>query len=261
MLSINKRFANNQFDASKYSKNWIWEEHLFDETIIAKLMSYAYSPVKFKNGQRRKANFIRSELCILDFDYGMDIDEAIDVFQDTKHIILTTKSHTPRHHRLRVVVPFEEAITDVDQFEQTMACHIQSHDSDEACKDAARFYWPCTGVVSTNFDEEAYCAEVLPKKLVIKRDPMEFNLESYRERPLRIETRELIERGATVGERNSRCFSAAIELYMKGFPGDTIKTLIFTNIEEELSLYEQDSILNNAYKVACKNVGAKNVRK
>jgi hypothetical protein len=83
-------------------------------------------------------------------------------FADFQHIIATTKSHQIAKgdkwpcDRFRVIIPWASTITNVAIYETTMAKSIDEYYADPACKDAARFFFPCKEIVSVNFDHSAY---------------------------------------------------------------------------------------------------------
>lgn len=122
---------------------------------ITKLSQYitklSWSPVIFKSGIRLQKNFLYSDWAVLDYDDGMStVEDAVSRFCDCVHIIGTTKSHTPEHHRFRVCIPWMERIEDLDKFRFNQTEFIKDYDTDAQCKDGARFYFPCKKIISVS---------------------------------------------------------------------------------------------------------------
>lgn len=143
---------------------------------ITKLSTYitklSWSPVVFKGGYRLEKNFLYSDWAVLDYDDGMStVDEAIERFCDCVHIIGTTKSHTPEHHRFRVCIPWMERIETIAKFRFNQNEFIKDYDTDAQCKDGARFYYPCKEVVS--FNAEGY-------RVTVKEPPKEPPKKAYK---------------------------------------------------------------------------------
>lgn len=110
-----------------------------------------YSAISFFNNYRSKKNFVSADLCILDFDGEVSIQDAIRMFETYKAMILTTKSHQKgfkngkeinKTDRFRVIIPFDKKITNVDEYENTMKNIVKDFDADPACVDGARFFYP-----------------------------------------------------------------------------------------------------------------------
>jgi hypothetical protein len=114
------------------------------------ILTKSWSPIVFKGGERLQKNFLFSDWGVLDYENGTTLEEAQNNFCDCVHIIGTTKSHTEESHRFRVLIPWMERITDLETFRYNQASFINKYDTDQACKDGARFYFPCTKIVSVN---------------------------------------------------------------------------------------------------------------
>jgi hypothetical protein len=115
-----------------------------------------YSLGQFKNSKRNLANFESAEAIGLDFDDGMSLSEAKELFKNYTHIIATTKSHGKEKNgkvsdRFRVILKLAQPITDVETFEATWFELAKRFPAcDRACKDASRFFYPSVDVVSVN---------------------------------------------------------------------------------------------------------------
>ena len=109
-----------------------------------------YSPFQYDNNYRKEINSDLSKCnCImLDFDDGLSINEAKEIFNQYKNIIATTKSHQKEKNgitcdRFRVILPTNrnfENIT-IDEYKMMMQLLINRYGSDGATKDIARFYY------------------------------------------------------------------------------------------------------------------------
>ena len=111
--------------------------------------TFNYSPFIYENNYRLEKNS-KLEECntiMLDFDDGLTIEEARELFKDYTHIIATTKSHQKEKNgytcdRFRLILPLEENLdTTIEEYKQTMAFLILKYGNDKACKDIARFYY------------------------------------------------------------------------------------------------------------------------
>lgn len=120
------------------------------------ITKHAWSPCVWESGKRAKANFIHADLCALDFDNGYwDISDAKQMLkeQDLAGLIGITKSHQkekggePACDRFRVVMLWEGRISDLRTYEQNMGRLMAHMPVDRACKDGARFFFPCTEIV------------------------------------------------------------------------------------------------------------------
>lgn len=130
------------------------------------ISSYVWSGIVWKDGERRGANFLHSDLCVLDFDDGeMTLEQAQESFCDLVHVIGTTKSHQlakdgkPACDRFRVIFPWAERITDPDVYAVNMEALCRKYPMDAKTKDLARYFFPCTKIVSVC--HEGFSWEVL----------------------------------------------------------------------------------------------------
>jgi hypothetical protein len=91
-------------------------------------------------------------------DDGCTIDEARAQFADYAHVIATTRSHQKEKNgvvcdRFRVVLLLPQAVSNDSDFKRYwFAAYAKWPFIDPACKDAARFFFPCTEVVSLKED-------------------------------------------------------------------------------------------------------------
>jgi hypothetical protein len=138
-----KYLESNEFD----------DEYTF-EYLERALTTRVWSPILFTNGIRTETNFKAVLACALDFDSPVTtLDWALETFKNHAHIIGTTKSHQKEKKgitcdRFRVVLLFNEIIKDLNLYKYNMGILTTKYNADKACKDGARFFFPCTEIVS-----------------------------------------------------------------------------------------------------------------
>jgi len=119
-----------------------------EETLIQVVTSFAWSPFVFK-GIRSKDTFISTDFLVLDIDDGLRIEDAEKRIEESNYTCLAvpTTSHTPEHHRYRLIFPLSRTITKVEEFEASILDLMEAFpESDLACKDYARFFFGSTTV-------------------------------------------------------------------------------------------------------------------
>jgi len=113
-----------------------------------------YSPAIYKDNHRTNDNFIQAELIALDFDSGLSIEVAKEVFKNYQHIIGTTRNHRKEKNgvvadRFRVILFLSEPISDSKTYRATLFDLLKKYpQADEACKDPARMFYPCASIYS-----------------------------------------------------------------------------------------------------------------
>lgn len=140
-----------------------------------------WSPIIWKDGVRRGENFLSAKYAGLDFDDGQwDLDEARAFFESSgvNYLLGTTKSHRLNKNglvadRFRVILPFENIITDPQLYCYNMWSLSQDLPIDPACKDAGRFFYPCKEIVShKNRPGAQLKVRQKPKESVKPKEPM-----------------------------------------------------------------------------------------
>lgn len=197
-------------------------------TIQRYILSYAWSPIVWANGTRRKANFMFSDLCALDFDSGeWGIDDAREMLEknDLAGMIGTTKSHTPEAPRFRVVMPWARRIVDVKTYEQNMKRITDYMPADKAAKDAARFFWPCKEIVYYRPGEPMAW---LPYQKEAPRRVISRELRDARPVPTWIAT--TLKNQGHEGNRNNLVYWVSKRLRELGFTRDEAESLIAPHI-------------------------------
>lgn len=149
---------------------------VFDETapkniheLCLAVVKNVWSPIIWTGGERKKTNFVRSMVVALDFDKPSDftLKAAEEFCHDWKlsHVIGTTKSHQkkkvspsgridPACDRFRMIFVADSWVSDLETYEWNMAEAVEMFDCDPSCTDGARFFWPCSTVVSYGVGEK-----------------------------------------------------------------------------------------------------------
>lgn len=233
MISIYRKKTIENLPASHLSHGWESVECNDLDALENLIIRFPWSPCIWKDGLRRKNNFISAKWCALDFDDNMTLSEAKDIFIDTEHLIGITKSHqiakgnNPARDRFRVVLRFEELISNKAVYEASMDLAIKHHDADRACKDAARFFWPCKKIVQVNAGDFFFQDVVKDPALVSRYESKELDLshpffKQYKSETLSKFAMYALEYGAAEGQRNLTMFKVAIELFRKDYPEQQI---------------------------------------
>ena len=190
------------------------------------ISQYVWSPILWKDGYRRKANFICARFMVLDFDDGfISLETAVQQFKECIHIIGTTKSHQkeksgkPACDRFRVVLMWEKPITTCSTYEYNMsrAAHINGADL-QACNGAMRFK-PCVDIVSVSNHGKVFAVKIPPK--VRQRN----NSQRYQIRGLSNKTECFLKYGVD-DKRNCTAFQAALDMVRHDWTEEQIRQAI-----------------------------------
>lgn len=208
------------------------EARIIDLNRIARgITQYVWSPILFKEGHRIQSNFLSCMWCALDFDTPfLALADACKIFCDTTHIIGTTKSHQKEKggvicDRYRVVLRFSQPITDLRTYRYNMKLmHQKYDDADRACLDGARFFYPCSEIISIVTGD--YLIDVVTSV------PDDFENLSTRISPYKGSriippwARSRLETVVPVGERNTTFYRVAKDLTRSGFSEEEIWQLV-----------------------------------
>jgi hypothetical protein len=195
------------------------------------ISQYVWSPCVWKDGRRLQDNFIGADWAALDFDSGeMTLAEAQSRFCDMMHIIGTTKSHQIGKgghspcDRFRVLLRFDKRITDLRVYRWAMHRLLDAYpEADSACKDGARFFYPCKDIVQIETDGF--------------REEVDFKVPDWFGQPPAYQmlreagiiptwTRQLLTGLIPEGQRNVTIYRMAKDLTFVGFSEDAIMGLI-----------------------------------
>jgi len=116
-----------------------------EDDLIGSITKNCWSPSVF-NGYRSQANFVQTDLMVLDIDDGMTIEEAEKMVNNMglAALCLPSTSHSDELHKFRLIFPLSSTINDVGRFKATMAYLAELFPADPACVgDTARFFFGC----------------------------------------------------------------------------------------------------------------------
>jgi hypothetical protein len=142
-----------------------------------------------------------------------------EVFPDYKCIIGTTRNHAKMKggiscDRFRVVIPFTERITSLRVFRYNMWLALQEHElADQACKDGARFYYPCYRIRHFETDGELWEVQ---QKVPSWFDSPHLDVTNFKE-PLSAYATLLLVNPIPVGERNTACYRLGKDFCKAGY--------------------------------------------
>ena len=197
------------------------------ELIAEMICRHVWSPIIWKDGVRKKANFLCVGYMTLDFDDGRPtLEEASKKYEDYAHIIATTKSHQkekdgkPACDRFRLVVPFAEPVFDKTRYEYTMAVITKKTGADKSAKDGGRFFWPCKKIYEIKPNGMTAHTKDPPKYQEKKQEPW---WRHPTKGPVKESTRFLLEHGVwNETERNPTIYIGAMDLLRHGWTPDEI---------------------------------------
>lgn len=193
---------------------------------LAKLATNShYSLSTFSKNHRNASNFVQTEAIGLDFDEGLTLAEAKELFAEFRHLILPTKSHQKEKNgvtcdRFRVILFLSSPITDAETYGATWEyLRSQFPACDPACKDPSRQFYRSTGVASMR-DDGALVSPVKPQpkpKLTVAPSV----LATPNDRgELSKRTLKFLLEGAGPGKRHGELFFAARDFHEQGYTQD-----------------------------------------
>lgn len=234
--------TENLGDASRYAKGWQFAKDLSPNELEARVLNYAVSPCMWWPMERKKANFRKAYWLGLDFDDGLPLDAALEIFEPYLHVIGITRSHQkqkgdkPPSDRYRVFLRFSELITSSEVYESTMKQFVQILGCDESAVDTARFFWPCSQIIRSKY----YGKVIDPVDLETVKAKQMLALERRRQREAQRNlemggryvpawVRLILENGALPGTRNQSVFSIAAKLSELGYAETDIISMVLSS--------------------------------
>jgi len=205
------------------------------------VVKYPNSPCMWGgNGQRGKAKFRFADWLGLDFDEGMTLERGLEVFGPYMHVIGTTRNHQrwkgdkPPCDRFRVFLRFGVRCESADDYEATAASLIEEYGADNACKDAARMFWPCVEIVSTSYSGKIIHAvhdeSVKKKAEAIERRNKKVSSQYAPTKTIPGKTKLLLDFGhSKFDSRTVACYAAARDLMRVGFSFDEALQIIWNS--------------------------------
>lgn len=210
------------------------------------IVENVWSPIVWKDGKRKRANFICAKYLALDFDDGTwTLEDAKAWIKKHNYaaIIGTSKSHQkekvkasgktdPAVDRYRIVIPFEKAITDRELYEYQMVLATTETPCDPSCKDAARFFYPCKEIYLatpglhypvTPFGDDHEAEEKRIERAQRKVKDYEYT------GTLPVWVSKAFLFGAPIGERHKMIFRLGSQLSLAGWTVDRIVETIMSS--------------------------------
>lgn len=237
---------------------------LLDVHRLAKcITNYVWSPCVWEGGKRTQKNFKAARLCVLDFDDGeTTLMDAKRIFCDCIHLIGTTRSHQKEKNglicdRFRVLFIFEKPLDNLRKYRWNMHKFMRNFSCDRACKDGARFFYPCREIVS--LATEGYFQKVeddIPEDFETRRAINQTLFEAG-VIPNRIYMK--FERNFYKNHRNIAIYGFANDVACYGFTPTEIlfkikESNVFKNFCEDLTDAEILSAINNGINAYYKEV-------
>lgn len=196
--------------------------------LAAIVTSQNWSPGEFNEGRRTNGTFKKTSLFALDIDEGCSLAAAKEIFKDYKHVIATSKSHQKSKggvvaDRFRVVLFLDRPINSDGEYKATFALLKKQYPFiDEACKDAARYFYPAPKVVSINSKGDTVPAQEARELPTFER----VEAPDGERGELWKSTYKFLAEGAAPGHRHSELVKAAGNMLEQGYTTDEIKTKV-----------------------------------
>lgn len=202
------------------------------------IQKFAWSPIIWRDGTRKEDNFLECRYGVLDFDDGaLSVAQAIKNFCDINHIIGTTRHHgrekdgKPACDRFRLLFEFPEPIRDKRTYRWQMKRMVEIFDSDRACVDAARFFWPCREILSVVTDGDQFDLFPVPEDFenpnVIAARSRQQEILWREQRSLGRHVDRFLRDGTPFGEgRNQSCYVSALAMRKLGISQSEALSLI-----------------------------------
>jgi hypothetical protein len=193
-----------------------------------------WSPYTFANGRRITADFIGGDVFAIDIDNGMSLADAEAKVRELnlKAIIATSKSHGVEKRgvvadRYRIVFALSRPLATV---EGVKACFFGLREHfptlDEACKDGARYFYPCTTVTFANLEGVPFQVPTSVPALTHSAPSSVVN--DGKVYPLSEKTLNFIKMGAKEGERNNPFVAACHDAIQQQWPIELFKDFLRT---------------------------------
>jgi hypothetical protein len=220
--------------------------HCYRDKFIPRILTVdaffnsVWAPAIYKGGFRLEKQWLSCSIAALDFDNGMTIEQALEIFREYEHIIATTKSHGIKGDRFRVVLFFEHTISNLELYKHNMRLLTDKFGADKACKDGARFFYPCKDLVSSMGGVSLPVVPLPVASKPVKRTRTNSFLSLLDVRP------------APEGSRNRCTFAAACKFFRAGLSEDAIYERVSV-ISNGLPREEISKILASARLASGKN--------
>ena len=186
--------------------------------LVAAAAENSWSPIVWKNGERRKANFKSCGIVALDIDQDFTVDDAAQWLKTLGYeaAILLSKSHqkpkgdSPPCDRFRVLINANE-INSLEQYEANMKFWMGLLPmADKACKDGARFFFQSPRVAYMQsgkpYEWQDFTALIEREKMAQQRRRAAAQEKFKGTGAIPEKLLAIIARGAPEGERHKLCY-------------------------------------------------------
>lgn len=144
LINVSVLKTNNE----KISKGYEFKSLTTPDFLELITKNYSISAGKFKDGHRKKINYLGEQNTIwLDFDDGLTIEQAQELFKDYWYIIYTSRNHQKEKNnkindRFRVILKIKDYMpSDIDEYSNIMSNIQKYYGADKQCCDCSRFYF------------------------------------------------------------------------------------------------------------------------
>lgn len=189
------------------------------------------SPIVWNNGRRRSKDFQYADWLVLDFDDGLPLEEALELFKNYTHVIGTTKSHKkPKGKdnkicdRYRVWLKLSRRCENLDDYTYTIKKLAVKYGADCQAIDGARKFLPCREIISVH---KGSLLEI--EKKVDYKPVRQFRDDSLPHRFVPSFIRQMLDVGVAEGSRNYACYTVSKYLSKNGYSEDEIFDLIMNS--------------------------------
>jgi hypothetical protein len=223
VFSVHAKAWPDPYDAARYKFGWRPSSGL--QQLKEFITRCALSPAILEGGVRLGKNFVKADFCVLDFDeHAMTLEEAVRTFCDMKHVIATTKSHTPKVHSFRVVIPFDKTL-DQPSYQASIRQVMDRYPVvDISCKDAPRFFYHCNKIIS--YQDEGYEMDSVHAE-ISHTPPRGSFVSPYKgSRTFPPWARAALEEPQKPGARYTTCWRIAKDLLVSGFTRDEVLSIL-----------------------------------
>lgn len=225
------RFSIFKKNSEAFETREVWDEfnRPYINEVAQYISEYPWAPGIFAGKIRNNKTLESIQLLVLDVDEGCTLEQAKKIFAPLKHIIGTSKSHRAEKNgivcdRFRVILFLPEAVTTDEEFK---AYWFAAFDKwpfiDKACKDSARFFFPCTEIVSVNESGIEFTEIKVQQPVVDKSKP---NIGNNQKGRLSQATKDFIAFGAPSGEWHHALFKAAADCKEQNYSQEETEHLL-----------------------------------
>ncbi|PKG44455.1 MULTISPECIES: hypothetical protein [unclassified Planococcus (in: firmicutes)] len=117
----------------------------------------AFTPAYFQENEgavkRQKSYWHSQQVVALDFDEGVTLEEAVNLFSDKAVFIYKTFSHTAHRHKFRVVFALDKPTYSIEALEKLLNRLLVAYPAaDKQCKDSTRLFYGGTEIIEFNYN-------------------------------------------------------------------------------------------------------------